>query len=53
MNKVIEYCNDIMDNPNLSISTYYWNNFLWDNGVKSTEDIFVRKQSEGINVVWP
>ena len=52
MNKVIENCNAIMDNPNLSISSYYWNNFVWDNGVKSTEDIFVRKNSEGINVVW-
>lgn len=43
MNKVIEYCNLIASNPKLAISNYYWDNFKWDNGDKSSENIFVRK----------
>ncbi len=42
MNKVTEYCNNIADNALLSIDTYYWDNFKWDNGSVSTENIFVR-----------
>ncbi|MEO5649183.1 MAG: RagB/SusD family nutrient uptake outer membrane protein [Ginsengibacter sp.] len=52
MNKVISLCNAIAANPALSISDNYWDNFKWDNGTKSTENIFVRQNSGGINVVW-
>jgi hypothetical protein len=52
MNKVITLCNAIAANSNLSIAANYWDNFKWDNGAKSTEDIFVRQNSGGINVVW-
>lgn len=52
MNKVITLCDAIAANPVLSISTNYWNNFKWDNGTNSTENIFVRGNSGGINVVW-
>jgi hypothetical protein len=52
MAKVISLCNSIAANANLSIATNYWDNFTWDNGTKSTENIFTRKNSEGINVVW-
>jgi hypothetical protein len=52
MNKVIGYCNDIMSNSMLTVADYYWNNFVWDNGAKSTENIFVRQNSGGINMVW-
>ena len=52
MNKVIALCNAISSNANLSISNNYWNNFVWDNGTKSSENIFVRQNSGGINVVW-
>jgi hypothetical protein len=43
MNKVIEYCNLIAANTNLAIDSYYWDNFKWDNGSVSSENIFVRK----------
>lgn len=52
MNKVITLVNSITANSNLAISTNYWDNFTWDNGNKSTENIFVRPNSGGINVVW-
>lgn len=52
MNKVITYCNAIAANPALSVANNYWDNFTWDNGTKSTENIFTRKNSDGINVVW-
>lgn len=52
MNKVISYCNAIASNAALSISNNYWDNFTWENGTKSTENIFVRQNSQGINVVW-
>jgi hypothetical protein len=52
MNKVITLVNAIASNPELSISTNYWDNFTWDNGTKSTENIFVRQNSAGINVQW-
>jgi hypothetical protein len=52
MKKVVDLCNAISANPNLSISNNYWDNFTWDNGTKSTENIFVRQNSGGINVVW-
>jgi hypothetical protein len=52
MNKVISLCNAIAANASLSIATNYWDNFTWDNGTKSTENIFVRQNSGGINVVW-
>lgn len=52
MNKVISLCDQISANPALSISPNYWDNFKWDNGAKSTENIFVRQNSQGINVVW-
>lgn len=52
MNKVIQLVNAIAANPALSIANFYWDNFVWDNGTKSTENIFTRKNSEGINMVW-
>lgn len=52
MNKVISLVNSISANANLSIANNYWDNFTWDNGTKSTENIFTRKNSDGINVVW-
>ncbi len=52
MAKVISLCNAISSNTNLSIATNYWDNFTWDNGVKSTENIFVRQNEQGINMVW-
>jgi starch-binding outer membrane protein, SusD/RagB family len=52
MNQVVSLCNSIAANPNLSIANNYWDNFVWDNGTKSSENIFVRKNSDGINMVW-
>ncbi|MFY0022423.1 hypothetical protein ABTQ05_21080, partial [Acinetobacter baumannii] len=40
MNKVIQYANMVAANPLIQISPYYWDNFKWDNGTKSTENIF-------------
>jgi starch-binding outer membrane protein, SusD/RagB family len=52
MNKVITLCNSIAANPELAINTYYWDNFTWENSTKSTENIFVRPHTGGIDVVW-
>ena len=58
MNKVIEYCDKVMANAALKLSPYYWDNFKWDNGAKSTENLFVRKNGSdaragnGANLVW-
>lgn len=52
MNKVIALCNSISANSSLVLNNYYWDNFTWDNGTKSTENIFVRQNSQGINMVW-
>ena len=52
MNKVIEYCNNIDNNPALQLNPYYWDNFTWKNGANSTENIFVRRNSDGINMRW-
>ena len=52
MNKVIEYCNNVAANPLLQIETNYWDNFVWTNNSTSSENIFVRRNSDGINVVW-
>lgn len=52
MNKVIALTDAIATNSALSVATNYWDNFTWDNGTKSTENIFVRQNSQGINVVW-
>ena len=52
MNQVIALTNAISANPALAINSNYWDNFTWDNGTKSTENIFVRKNSDGINMVW-
>ncbi len=52
MNKVIALCDQIASNPNLSLNASYWDNFKWDNDSKSNENIFVRKNSDGINIVW-
>jgi starch-binding outer membrane protein, SusD/RagB family len=52
MNKVIELSNAIAANADLAVATNYWDNFTWDNGTKSTENIFVRQNSGGINLVW-
>lgn len=52
MNKVISLCDAIASNSSLAINANYWDNFKWDNDTKSNENIFVRKNSDGINVVW-
>src|SRR5665647_467923 len=52
MNKVISLSDAIAANPALSIANNYWNNFTWQNGDSSTENIFVRPHSGGINVQW-
>ena len=52
MNKVIQYCDLIDANPLFDIDANYWDNFKWDNGTASSENIFVRRQSDGINLVW-
>lgn len=52
MNKVISLVDAIAANPNLSVSNNYWDNFTWNNSTKSTENIFVRPHSGGINVQW-
>lgn len=52
MNKVIQYCDLVDGNALLNIDANYWDNFKWDNGTASSENIFVRKNSDGINVVW-
>lgn len=52
MNKVITLCDAIKANADLSIANNYWDNFTWNNGTASTENIFVRQNSQGINVVW-
>lgn len=57
MNKVIQYCDQVLANQLLSLDNY-WDNFRWDNGTASTENIFVRKNSgdaragNGTNNVW-
>jgi starch-binding outer membrane protein, SusD/RagB family len=52
MNKVIANVDAAASQGGLTIATNYWDNFTWDNGTKSTENIFARKNSDGINVVW-
>jgi hypothetical protein len=52
MNKVIEYCDNIAANSLLGVDNSYWDNFVWDNGTRSSENIFVRKNSDGINMRW-
>jgi hypothetical protein len=52
MNKVIALTDAIAANSALSVSANYWDNFKWDNGTLSTENIFVRPHSGGINVQW-
>lgn len=51
MNKVIQYCDLIDANPLLNVDSY-WDNFAWTNGTSSSENIFVRRNSDGINMVW-
>lgn len=58
MNKVIQYCDLITANAAIKLNANYWDNFKWDNGSKSTENIFVRKNGgdsragNGANLVW-
>ncbi len=52
MTEVITICDAIAANSALSINANYWDNFTWQNGTNSTETIFTRKQSDGINLVW-
>lgn len=52
MNKVIALTNAISANSALAIATNYWDNFTWQNGTKSTENIFVRQHDGGVNVQW-
>lgn len=57
MNKVIDYCNKAAAGSGLALDTY-WDNFKWDNGTQSSENIFVRKSGgdaragNGANLVW-
>ena len=46
MSKVIALVDAISVNSSLSVSTFYWDNFKWDNGTKSTENIFVRQNKD-------
>jgi hypothetical protein len=50
MNQVITLCNSIASNASLSLDPYYWDNFTWQAGTNSSENIFVR--NENINMVW-
>ncbi len=52
MNKVIALCNSIAGNAAFALNNYYWDNFTWNNSTTSTENIFVRPHSGGIDVVW-
>jgi starch-binding outer membrane protein, SusD/RagB family len=58
MNKVIQYCDLIAANANIKLNDYYWDNFRWDNGTRSSENIFIRKNGgdtragNGANLVW-
>lgn len=52
MNKVISLCDAIASNAAFSVDANYWDNFKWDNGTVSSENIFVRPHSGGINVQW-
>jgi starch-binding outer membrane protein, SusD/RagB family len=49
MNRVIQYANSIAANTLLSIDTYYWDNFKWDNGTQSSENIFTRHNGSDPN----
>jgi starch-binding outer membrane protein, SusD/RagB family len=50
MTQVISLCNSIASNSALSLDPYYWDNFTWQAGTNSSENIFVR--NENINMVW-
>jgi starch-binding outer membrane protein, SusD/RagB family len=52
MSQVCTLINSIAANPALAVDNNYWDNFVWDNGTLSNENIFVRKNSDGINMVW-
>ncbi|MBX9782075.1 MAG: RagB/SusD family nutrient uptake outer membrane protein [Chitinophagaceae bacterium] len=52
MNKVIQYCDLVDANPLLDVDTYYWDNFSWVNSTASSENIFVRRNADGINIQW-
>lgn len=52
MNTIIGLADAIAASTKFSITPYYWDNFKWDNGTKSTEIIFSRANADGINVVW-
>jgi hypothetical protein len=52
MNKVIALANAVEASGFFSVSPYYWDNFSWLNGTKSTEIIFSRLAKDGANVRW-
>ena len=56
MNKVIEYCDAIMDSGQTSLEDNYWDNFLPENGNESSEMIFVVSNSDAasgnIRTMW-
>lgn len=58
MNKVIEYSDRVTANSLLQIDDNYWDNFKWDNGAVSSENIFVRHNGSdaavggGANLRW-
>jgi starch-binding outer membrane protein, SusD/RagB family len=50
MTQVVALCNSIAQNVSLSLDPYYWDNFTWQAGTNSSENIFVR--NEQINMVF-
>ena len=52
MTQVCTLVNSIAANAALAVDNNYWDNFVWDNGSLSNENIFVRKNADGINMVW-
>lgn len=53
MDSVVYYVDQITANGMFSIASHYWDNFSWQNGTNSTENIFVRRVQDGGNMRWP
>jgi hypothetical protein len=49
MQKVIDYCDDIINSGEYSLTDIYFNNFTPDNTTVSTENIFVTPGTQGVN----
>lgn len=52
MDGAIALINAITATGKFAITPNYWDNFKWDNGTVSTEIIFSRNNSNGINLQW-